>query len=201
MTMLCTDDWFPPRTHLQHIEGVTICDYVTAYEDAIKRKVFPDLPNVPWGDKFFDITIGYDIIEKRRGEANLLGVGVSAISCAIISSLEYVLSKSDPQNRRAQEYLKRMLCKKSKTRISVLAAHGETAYAEWHYYENDIPVARVQAWIDEQSREVQGKKRPEALLLGCCNPANLVPLGRGVPVLYATGKVGFVQDYTYHLLS
>ena len=199
--MLCTDDGFvrPRLPRLQHAQGVTICDYLAAYDSLKIAKVFPDVPNVRWEDKLFDVTVGYDILDNRRTTAEFLEEGGSTLSCVIVSSLEYILFKTDPKNKRAKKYLKDILNKEGKTRIAVLAAHGETAYGSWHYYESDVPVAPVQEWIDEQSRNVQGKQRPDVLIIGCCNPASFVPAVKGVPVLYATGVVGIFKDYTYHL--
>ncbi len=198
--MLCRDDGFPtPR--IQHFEDITLCDYITAYRDLTQAELFSYLPNVQWEKKVFDVTVGADNLDNERQFMSFFGnISFSLVDLVIEKSLEYLFRKNR-RSRAAEGFLREVLASEEATRIAILAAHGERAYGEWHYYESNIPVAPVQAWIDEQSRDVHGKKRPEVLLLTCCNPGNFKPKSKGIPVLYATGIVGVEHEYTYHMVK
>lgn len=193
--MLCRDDEFQtPR--IRHFEDNTLCDYITAYRNLAGSELVSYLPNVQWEKKAFDVTVGVDMLDYEREFARLVNPSVSPVSVVIWKSLGFLFRESQ-RSREAEDFLREVLTSEEATRIALLATHGETVYGKWYCIEGGISGTPVQDWINEQ---IEKAKKPDVLLIGCCNPGNFKPRSKGIPVLYATGIVGVQHEYTYHLV-
>lgn len=158
------------------------------------------LTDVAWEYVSFDLTTTGDMIEKRKEEGRYLHL--SSIDMTIIASLSYVFYQIDEKQREkskpAKEFLEELIKQRKKTRVSILAAHGTMVYNQWQYLDYERPVEPVQSWIDRESTQIQEKK-PDILIISSCNAGRVVPVARGVSLLYPLGIVGYFQNHTYFL--
>lgn len=163
------------------------------YEAVTHERFFPKT-QARWEDISFSVSVGTDTYTDRQIQMP----GMPALGSVIVGALEYILDRED-RGAKAAHFLKRVIETGEKTRISILAAHGETERDQWFYYESGYRVGTVKSWIDTESAKL-GEK-PSVLIVSTCNPHNKRVCTSGIPVLYPTGNIGFLQDYRNHLLS